>query len=265
MRCEHERQLHARSCFITLTYNDEWLPEDWSLDVSVFQRFMKRLRNRFGSGIRFFHCGEYGDRYGRPHYHAIIFGMDFDDKREHKTEKNGTILYTSKILSSLWADPDTGLTYGHAIIGDVTFESSAYVARYILKKINGDMADEHYQFCCPKTGVFYDRKPEYTTMSRRPGIGKGWFDKYHSDVYPRDFVVIRGKQMRPPKFYDRQYEILTDREGQLINSQSSAVISKRMLKAKKYLDDNTPERLTVRERVTLARLNQLKRAVDNDT
>lgn len=266
MRCVHEASLHEHNCFITLTYSDEWLPYDWSLDVSVFQRFMKRLRNRFGSGIRFYHCGEYGDRFGRPHYHALIFGLDFPDKRLHKVERSGTRLYTSEILSSLWADPDTGLTYGHAIIGDVTFESAAYVARYIMKKINGDMADRHYEFIDPVTGEIFQRKPEYTTMSRRPGIGKNWIDKYMGDVYPRDFVVHKGQKMRPPKYYDRQYEIFCSSEDPLtLVSKSSKVLSKRQIKAKLYLDDNTPDRLSVKERVALARLIQLKRGVDHDT
>lgn len=258
IRCSHEAQLHESNCFITLTYSDEWLPYDWSLDVSVFQRFMKRLRNRFGSGIRFYHCGEYGDKYGRPHYHACIFGMDFPDKRLHKVERNGTRLYTSEILSSIWADPDTGLTYGHAIIGDVTFESAAYVARYIMKKVNGDMAQRHYEFVDPVTGEIFQRKPEYTTMSRRPGLGKGWYDKFKDDVYPRDFIMHKGKKLLPPKFYDRQYEFSDPSEYSLIKS-------KRMINAKKFVDDNTPDRLSVKERVTLSRLNQLTRGVDHDT
>ena len=80
IRCVHEASLHERNCFITLTYRDECLPTNGSLDLDAFQKFMKRLRRRFGEGVRFFHCGEYGENFGRPHYHAILFNLDFSDK-----------------------------------------------------------------------------------------------------------------------------------------------------------------------------------------
>lgn len=157
LRCVHEASLYDDNCFITLTYSDEFLPRDYSLDVSHFQRFMKRLRKRFGEGIRFFHCGEYGSQFGRPHYHAILFNLDFPDKVFLK-EQNGQTLYRSKILEELWP-------FGHSSVGSATFESAAYVARYILKKVNGDAADEWYAAVDHDTGEFFQRKPEYTTMS----------------------------------------------------------------------------------------------------
>ena len=169
---------------------------------------MKRLRKKFtGRSIRFFHCGEYGElckncgfaKYececgswsagiGRPHYHSLIFNFKFPDLKLHKIHRENR-LYTSKILDKLWG-------FGHCLIGDLTFESAAYTARYCLKKITGKKAEAHYN----------GRKPEYTTMSRRPGIGKNWYEKYSSDVFPSDSVVLRGLEMRPPKFYDRQLE-----------------------------------------------------------
>ena len=152
IRCVHESQMHEQNCFITLTYSDEFLPENGSLQLKHFQDFMKRLRFHVGGGIRFFHCGEYGEENGRPHHHAIIFNHDFADKKVWKTN-NGVVLYRSKILEELWP-------YGFATVGCVSFESAAYVARYITKKVNGDMADSHY----------LGREPEYITMSRRPGV-----------------------------------------------------------------------------------------------
>ncbi len=131
---------------------------------------------------------------GRPHYHACLFGFDFPDKEMWKVS-NGNRLYTSKILDEVW-----GL--GHAVIGDLTFESAAYVARYILKKVTGKSADAHYN----------GRRPEYVTMSRRPGIGRSWFDKFKSDVFPHDYVVVRGVKMLPPKFYDRVLELTSPKE-----------------------------------------------------
>lgn len=243
IRCIHEASLYEDNCFITLTYNDQHKPDDDSLDVRHFQLFMKRLRKRFGAGIRFFHCGEYGETFGRPHYHACLFNFDFQDKVEWK-RSNGVPIFTSDSLSELWP-------YGFSTVGSVTFESAAYVARYILKKVNGDLADDHY--FDSSTGVY--RKPEYTTMSRRPGIGKGWFDKYSSDVFPSDFVVINGTKMRPPKYYDRQFEIVAPDEFEEIRD-------KRERSALVHVDNNTPDRLKVRETVQLRRLEKLPRTID---
>ena len=248
-RCVHEASLHKQNTFVTLTFAPEHLPDDWSLDVRHFQLFMKRLRKEFGSGIRFYHCGEYGEKYGRPHYHAILFGLDFPDRRLHEKTPQGHNLYTSRILDRLWP-------YGHALIGDVTFQSAAYVARYIFKKINGDLAEEHYTFTVPTTGEIVRRKPEYTTMSRRPGIAHEWFKKFKSDVFPRDEVIIRGKKFRPPRYYDRQYELTDPEDFEMLKL-------KRLEASKAHADDNTPERLAVKEKVFAAQLSQLTRNVDN--
>ena len=246
IRCVHEASLYERNCFITLTYSDDHLPQDLSLDVRVFQKFMKRLRKRFGPRIRFYHCGEYGSKFGRPHYHACLFNFDFDDKVLF-TERNGVHLYTSEALTELWP-------YGFSTVGTVTFESAAYVARYIMKKVNGDAAADHYTFTHPVTGMVYERKPEYTTMSRRPGIGSDWFDLYHSDVYPHDRVIMRGKSMRPPKFYDNRYELL-DPMG------FDDLKQKRWEEGQKHIDNNTPDRLKVREKVQNLALERLPRTL----
>ena len=101
IRCMHEASLYEDNCFITLTYDQDHLPHDRSLNKSHFQKFMKRLRKRFGGGIRFYHCGEYGERTRRPHYHACIFNFDFSDKKLFKIVNNHR-LYTSEQLEELW-------------------------------------------------------------------------------------------------------------------------------------------------------------------
>ena len=204
VRLMHENQMHEQSCFITLTMNNEYLEtreNPYSLDKSEFQRFMKRLRKRYGKEIRYFHCGEYGEKNSRPHYHAIIFGMDFEDK-ELFSVRDEIRLYTSETLAELWP-------FGFVTIGSVTMESCAYVARYVCKKQKGKNAEEHYIRWDPLTGEGIPIEPEYATMSRKPGIGKTWFDEYKSDVYPHDYVVIKKHKIRPPRFYDKQ---LTEEE-----------------------------------------------------
>jgi hypothetical protein len=274
IRCMHEASLYDNNCFLTLTFSPEELAKrdnPWSLNVRDFQLFMKRLRKEFGSKIRFFHCGEYGEvckfclqsrnfctcgskesfdervRPGRPHYHACIFNLDFEDKYLWKIT-NGQRLYRSPTLEKLWP-------FGHSSIGSVTFESAAYVARYIMKKVTGDMAEEHYESIDPFSGELTTLKPEYTTMSRRPGIGKEWFDQYSADVYPDDFVIVRGKKCRPPKYYDRLLESIDPFAFDDIKQF-------RLEDGLLHNDNNTPERLAVREKVQLARLKHLPRDKD---
>jgi hypothetical protein len=236
IRCLHEASLYNSNCFITLTYADEYIPYKNSLDKRAFQLFMKRLRKKYGNKIRYYQCGEYGEITQRPHYHAIIFNFDFPDKKLHKIQ-NKHRLYTSASLEELWP-------YGYSLIGNVSFQSAAYVARYIMKKVTGPAAELHYG----------ERIPEYTTMSRRPGIGKAWFDKYKDDVYPTGAIVINGKEIKPPKYYDRQYEIIEEVEY-------SRIKSKRKIEAKKQEKNNTLARLKVRETVQQAKLNLLKRTL----
>jgi hypothetical protein len=210
---------------------------------------MKRLRKKYGKGIRFYHCGEYGEKYGRPHYHACLFNFDFPDKKLWKIS-NGQRLYISNALQDLWSDPKTGEPLGFCTIGDVTFESAAYVARYIMKKINGDQADGHY---VDPDGVCI--KPEYTTMSRRPGVGRGWYEKFGEYTYDHDHVVLNGKKMKPPKYYDNVLK--TERPYHFEDIKEN-----RLTEAEKYADNNTRERLEVREYLTHRRLRQLPRKVD---
>jgi len=137
-RIVHESQMHQDNCFITLTYNQENLPPDGSLNKEHFQKFMKRLRRANEStAIRYFHCGEYGEKLERPHYHACLFGINFDSDRVlHSANDRGDILHTSETLTKLWGK-------GFATIGELNYETAAYTARYIMKKITGLRAEEH--------------------------------------------------------------------------------------------------------------------------
>lgn len=251
MRCMHESQMHSLNCFITLTYDDIHLPKDGSLCVPDFQKFMKRLRKALGNDkIRFFHCGEYGDKFGRPHYHAIIFGWYPPDVVLWKVH-NGQRYFKSAMLDRIWGK-------GYTVTGDVSFESAAYVARYITKKITGPESEFHYADIDFETGEYFGQiKSEYTTMSRSPGIGKSWYDKFRSDVFPSDFLVVRGKKMRPPKYYDRLYEIEAPSDYLLLKE-------KRVAKAQEFTSNNTIRRLADREHYQTVRFKQLKRSFDNE-
>jgi len=246
IRCVHEASMYERNCFITLTYSDDHLPNFGALEKRPLQLFIKRLRKKFGAGIRFYACGEYGEQLGRPHYHACLFNHDFDDKVLWRV-RDDCRLYTSAGLADLW-------TFGFSTLGDVTFESAAYIARYVMKKINGDKAESHYTRLVPETGELVSIPPEFTVMSRRPGIGRGWVDRYMSDLYPDDFCVVRGVKMKVPRYYALQHEKL----DALVHYDEVVLPRREAAKASVH---NTPERLKVRETIALSRISQLKRTL----
>lgn len=244
MRCMHEASLYENNCFVTLTYSDEFLPERGQLDYPAFQKFMKRLRKRTGAAVRFYMCGEYGSENWRPHYHACLFNIDFADKDYWSTSPSGEKLYRSAFLEKLWP-------FGNSLIGSVTFESAAYVARYCVTKVTGHNAKLHYSRV-DGNGA-YSLIPEFNHMSLKPGIGAGWLVKYKSDVFPHDYVVVNGKEVKPPKYYDRWMDVNSPEEFEEIKF-------RRELDGRSRYSDNTMERLAVKEKVASARLNQLYRS-----
>jgi hypothetical protein len=238
--------MHKHNSFITLTFNPEELEKrdsPWSLDVRDYQLFMKRLRKKHKKTIRFFHCGEYGDKNKRPHYHALLFGHDFPDRRLFR-ERDGIKLYTSTELEELWP-------YGFSTVGELTFQSAAYTARYIMKKHKGEGKDEHYTTTDPRTGEIHKIQPEYCTMSRRSGLGYDWFQKYKDDVYPNDYVICNGHEIKPPRYYDSllpEHELL-------------AIKKKRQEAADDPITDydDRMDRLFVEEEVKIRKLETLVR------
>lgn len=235
LRCVHEASLYDVNSFITLTYADEYLPQGGSLDRRAFPLFMKRLRKAFGS-VRYFHAGEYGERNGRPHYHALLFGLWFGDAVQVGVSDGGFPRFESGALSDVWE-------FGRADIGSVTFESAAYVARYCVKKVTGCAADAHYR----------GRVPEYATMSRRPGIGFRWFEQFRGEVYRDDSVLARGHEVTPPRYYDKK-------EFELDEARMEVVKARRIRKhgVKCSTDGSTWRTNAAREVIAVAKLRQLE-------
>lgn len=237
----HEASLYPLNSYVTLTYRDNSVT---SLDYSDFQLFMRYLRRgaarrdreagRPIQPVRFFMCGEYGGELGRPHFHALLFNYDFQDRRYFKTA-GGHKLYTSAELESYWK-------HGFALVGGVSFQSAAYVARYVMKKVNGDLAQDHYTD--PATGEI--RVSEFCHMSLKPGIGARWLDRFGDEVYPEGTVVINGAVRNAPKFYDRRYKKYSP-------SDYEAMIYKRRLAGLQKLGERTDQRLSVRAIVANAR------------
>lgn len=256
IRCMHEAQLHTENSFITLTYAPEHLPPNESLVYPQFQKFMKRLRKHFKVRVRFYMCGEYGENFGRPHYHACLFGVDFPDKKYLTTTSNGDKLFTSDILSRLWP-------FGLSSIGEVNFQSAAYVARYIMKKITGDAAFAHYNKV-DEDGVILTRVPEFTRMSLKPGIGADWFDKYHSDVFPHDHVIVKGKEVSVPRYYSRlvkRNHLRVEPNEALDEYDLDEIQYARLVRMRDRAESDTDDRRVARDEINRAKLNLLKRTL----
>jgi hypothetical protein len=252
----HEAQLWDKNCFITLTY--EQTPSWNSLRHSDFQKFMKRLRKRFNGDkeyidvrtgkstfpIRYYMAGEYGTHGGRPHYHACLFNFAFEDIEFLRRTNSGSNLYRSAQLESLWP-------HGFSSVGDVTFESAAYVARYVMKKAKQEEVDTG-AIVDMETGEIMPRLPEYNRMSLKPGIGANFLDKYKSDVFPNDYVIVNGHKAKPPRYYFKRLEQADPETYEYVKGS-------RELRGLIECEDNTEERLGARRRVLQAKLNQLQR------
>lgn len=233
LRCYHESQMHEYNSFITLTYNNDHLPDDYSVNVRTFQLFMKRLRDDLPTRIRFFGCGEYGDLDQRPHYHALIFGYSFPDRQLFERSPTGDT-FTSQQLSKAWP-------YGFATLGDITYASAKYVAGYVMKKTHSASSADALWRTHPLTGSPVKVQPEFALQSRRPGIGATWYAKYKTDCFPSDFLIVEGKHHAVPRYYSLKLEEEERRQLSI----------KRRLRAAqpRQKANRTKDRLAVREEV----------------
>ena len=267
VRCVHESNMQKENgyecTFLTLTYDDKNLPQEY-VDQNTGQwygsgtllptdhvEFVNKLRMRLyrkGLSFRYYMCGEYGDKLSRPHFHYLIFGYGFPD-RYAWTRHNGTQYYRSEELEKIWR-------YGNSLLGDVTVESAAYTCAYVNKKQTGKAIARGAYMRDDGTEVF----PEFARMSRRPGIGKSWFEKYGiTDVYDSgDFITINGKRYSTPRYYDTLLEKLNP-------EQLAGIKDERVLSAVAYECNNTPERLRVREEVHNLKQKKRLRGYENGT
>lgn len=186
LECESSNNCY----FVTFTIDDEHMNDDFSLCKKEFADFLKNLRQavyrNFGErGVRFYMCGEYGRKNLRPHYHVIFFNLPIDDLVPFQYGQS--VYYRSAFLEKYWKK-------GFVVVGEVTFNSAGYVARYTMKKANNFLVS---QGC----------EPEYTNMSRKPGIGRIWFDNHWLELYERDGVYMKssGKVslVRPASYFDK--------------------------------------------------------------
>ena len=248
-RCMLEKSYYPddQCWFITLTYDDLHLPTNpspqhefivdestgevlsWfpvpTLDKNEPSGFMKRLRRYSGvDGIRFFACGEYGSQTARPHYHLILFGLPLPDVEPWSKGANGFQYYRSDLIEKAWSLG--GLPIGHVLVAKVTWDSCAYVARYVLKKAKGKAAQIYQDL---------NIEPEFVRMSRRPGIAARYFEEHKEDIYKYDRIVLKtdtgGRKFKPPAYYDRLYDLEYPEQLKAVKAQRKA-IAKRLVDAK---------------------------------
>ena len=267
LRAYHEGKMHDRKCALTLTYDDDHLPSDWSVHVEHLQAFNHRLRKHLernhGVRMRLAACGEYGKKHCRPHYHELLYGFDFaDDRRLERESRGGTPLYSSPALSKLWGQ-------GDALIGKADYAACAYVMGYCVEKYNRDLrepydAERHAPsidadgrkvipvrrrlLVHPVTGQELLVSPEFFVTSRRPGLGATWFEKFKGDAFPSDFLIVDGKRVSVPSFYFRRLQAEAEAEALRISRSRKL---KAAAPARKW--NATPARLKVREEIAAAR------------
>ena len=252
----HESQCHSQNCFITLTYDEEHLPENNTLVKEDLQKFIKLLRYQIGeTKIKFLAAGEYGSEHNshRPHYHACIFGYDPPDKQYFFTNKWGDAVYTSDFISKAWRHK------GYITVSELNYRTCAYVARYTVKKIvTKEEREQHEYWIDTKTGetnydpiaykkglLMKNKIPEFITMSN--GIGSDWHDKYEKDTH-KDYVTVNFAKHKIPRYYDKKLEnknpeLLTTIKEKRVKAAKENIKTKQKFKQEETIMKNNINRL----------------------
>lgn len=278
-RCLLEMQYHQSTLFVTLTYDDLHIRlRTYSVDENGnpafaatlmkrdLQLFFKRLRKNLGQEVRYFCAGEYGDNTSRPHYHCIIFGLQLDDMKPYKRSEFGFQYYTSEKLQSCWTDVLRDLNgnqissertpIGYAVVGDCNFDACAYTARYCLKKAFDRDAEFYSSF---------NIEPEFTVMSRRPGIGYQYYQDHRDMMYSYDHFSVStpkgGIELRPPRYFDRLFELDEPETYALVRDERR----EKAIRAQELRLYNSvmsyPDMLKRDEQIKIDKIKSLKRSV----
>lgn len=207
LRCELEAQVHNHVAWSTLTYDEKNLPP--TLQRRHLQTFLKRLRKATGfkgpetnGNVRFFASGEYGETNGRPHYHALLYGLG----RQH-----------ADIIQAKW-----GL--GHVETYDASPEAIAYTAGYTTKKVTDPLHAEHERVD-PDTGEVYNWVPPFRQMSRNPGIGghaRKWVENW------RLYAIQNGHRMPVPRYLHEAWkaQATPEQKDQLLDEKSKIALNR---------------------------------------
>lgn len=227
-----EAHLHASNWFLTLTYAPEFLPPRGELVHRDWQLFAKRLRRSVGK-FRYLMCGEYGEQSQRPHFHALLFGLELSDA-ERFGVRRGFPVYRSAAVERAWR-------HGLCELGTVTAQSARYCAGYVLKS---SVAPERVD---DLTGEVVTLRKPYGRMSLKPGLGDGWIRRYYPEVFAHGACYAADKRFAIPERFKR---ILDQEHPEAFEELQAAMIAKAQASP-----DNVEARLLAREAVQLRRLS----------
>lgn len=206
IRMMEELKKHDKASFVTFTYDDNHLPDDNLLRKRDIQLFWKRLRKE--RRVRYFCCGEHGDRFGRCHFHAIVYGVSPDEV---------------DLIQKHWPN-------GSVKLGTVTDDSCAYVAKYMTKKLKGKALKD-------KLSDNPDYQDEFVLMSRRPGIGSDISPSMIKYMQENGIYWRKGKMSGLPRYYKEKFEIsVPHQKKHLINEVNASRILEKRIKFFKRKD-----------------------------
>lgn len=261
-----ELQYHDSAYFVTLTYDDDHVPrseyvdetsgevcESLTLRKRDFQLFMKRLRRAFPNDkIRFFACGEYGSDTFRPHYHAIIFGLHLSDLTVYKRSPQGFIYYNSDSFNDCWsmARSDPADRLGFAVVADVDWNTCAYTARYVSKKLFGKMK-EFYKA--------HGLEEPFSLMSRKPGIAYQYYFDHPNGMLNDRFVIKNGLEVKPPRYFSKLFEIDNPEESAIMKEQRMKIGAAYQKLELERTDLSLSDYLQVKEQAKLNQIRSLRR------
>lgn len=277
-RCLLELEDYDSAYFVTLTYDDNHIPLSFSSDPETglaspsrtlckrdVQLFFKRLRKACPNDhIRYYGCGEYGPSTFRPHYHLIIFGLHLDDLEPWSRSPQGYQYFRSPLLERVWSFPrrdDNGQylsespsTAGYVLVGAVTWESCAYTARYMTKKLKGDSAEFYSTF---------NLTPPFSLMSRKPGIARKYYDEHGKEIFEHDYIALKtdtgGRKIYPPNYYHRLFDVDYPEDSAKLKEHNRMVAQLRKDAKLAKTDLSYLDYLYVEEQVQNKRSNALKR------
>lgn len=279
LRVMLEAEKYPNNYFLTLTYNDANLPTVDELHAdgefiegvpTLVKRhltlFMKRFRRRYGEGIRFFACGEYGSLYERPHYHLCLMNCpDFSDKLQfyRRDQETGDILYILPEIDDIWQN-ENGYCRGFSTIAPLSWNTAAYTARYIMKKQLGKNSLAKLEKENP--GTTY-KVPEYVVMSRRPGLAKDYFDEHKQEIYLTDSIVAkfgdRLYETKPARYFDKLYDIYNPDEMAKIRSDRSSLGANAILREMEATSLDRSSYLAKKGDIVRVRANRLRRGLED--
>lgn len=189
IRIIHEIDSWESNIFATFTYDDEHLPQNNSISVHELKKLWKRLRKNINRPIKYYACGEYGERKGRPHYHAIIFNLSLQEHGIYTEGKDKGVAYSGPLVDC-WP-------FGQVHLGTVTFNSARYVSQYLEKKYYGIKAKKE----------FLDRGLEVPFQVVSQGLGLEYALKNKDQLVKDLGVRISGSLLALPRYYKKKLEI----------------------------------------------------------